>query len=66
MAVLWPVSTIFAHYTPQQRNPLSNRTEFDFNALTDLLLRLHHDFDYLDEEVLAGAEIADGAIQVAR
>ncbi len=64
VAILWPASTIFAHYTPQQRNPLSNRTEFDFNALTDLLLRLHHDFDYLDEEVLAGAEIADGAIQV--
>src|SRR5918995_1205067 len=64
VAILWPASTIFAHYTPQQRNPLSNRTEFDFNALTDLLLRLHHDFDYLDEEVLAGAEIADGAIQI--
>jgi hypothetical protein len=64
VAILWPASTIFAHYTPQQRNPLSNRTEFDFNALTDLLLRVHHDFDYLDEEVLAGAEIADGGIQV--
>jgi hypothetical protein len=64
VAILWPASTIFAHYTPQQRNPLSNRTEFDFNTLTDLLLRLHHDFDYLDEEVLAGAEIAGGAIQV--
>src|SRR5215218_8656102 len=64
VAILWPASTIFALYTPQQRNPLSNRTEFDFNALTDLLLRLHHDFDYLDEEVLAGAKIADGAIQV--
>src|SRR5215218_8640604 len=64
VAILWSASTIFALYTPQQRNPLSNRTEFDFNALTDLLLRLHHDFDYLDEEVLAGAEIADGAIQV--
>jgi hypothetical protein len=64
VAILWPASTIFALYTPQQRNPLSNRTEFDFNTLTDLLLRLHHDFDYLDEEVLAGAEIANGAIQV--
>src|SRR5215218_8041941 len=64
VAILWPASTIFAHYTPQQRNPLSNRTEFDFNALTDLLLRLHHDFDYLDEEVLSGAEITDGVIQV--
>jgi hypothetical protein len=64
VAILWPASTIFALYTPQQRNPLSNRTEFDFNTLTDLLLRLHHDFDYLDEEVLDGAEIADGVIQV--
>jgi hypothetical protein len=57
-------SSFFALDTPQQRNPLSNRTEFDFNTLTDLFLRLHHDFDYLDEEVLAGAENADGAIQV--
>ena len=64
VAILWPASTIFAHYTPQKRNPLSDRTEFDFNVLTDHLLRLHHDFDYLDEEVLAGAEIGDGVIQV--
>src|SRR3954451_3934430 len=64
VAVLWPASTVFAHYTPQKRNPLSDRTEFDFNVLTDHLLRLHHDFDYLDEDVLASAAIEDGAIVV--
>lgn len=64
VAVLWPSASIFATYTPQARAPLANRTEYDFNALTDLLLRLHHDFDYLDEEVLAGADIDGGAIRV--
>src|SRR5215217_1260739 len=64
VAVLWPSTSMFANYLPHVRDEASNRTEFDFNALTDLLLRLHHDFDYLDEEVLADADIADGAIQV--
>ncbi len=64
VAMLWPINAIFATYTPQSRNALADRTEHDFNALTDLLLRLHHDFDYLDEDVLAGADLSGGAIRV--
>ncbi|HYX79523.1 MAG TPA: glycosyl hydrolase [Actinomycetota bacterium] len=65
VAVLWPINAMFATYTPQTRNALGDRIEFDTNVLTDQLLRLHHDFDYLDEDVLAGAEVADGRIRVA-
>jgi len=64
VAVLWPINALFATYLPQTHNPLADRTEADFNALTDLLLRAHYDFDYLDEDVLATAEIAGGQIAV--
>ncbi|HZB95703.1 MAG TPA: glycosyl hydrolase [Herpetosiphonaceae bacterium] len=57
VAMLWPINAMFATYTPQSHNPFGDRTEGDFNALTDLLLRLHYDFDYLDEDMLAGAEL---------
>jgi hypothetical protein len=43
---------------------LAHRAERDFNVLTDLLLRLHYDFDYVDEDILASADCSDGAIQV--
>ena len=65
VAVLWPIQNMFATYTPQGHNQLADRTEHDFNALTDLLLRLHYDFDYLDEDILSGATIEDGCICVA-
>jgi hypothetical protein len=64
VAVLWPMNAMFATYTPQAHNALGDRTERDFNSLTDLLLRLHYDFDYLDEDVLANAEIEGNAIHV--
>jgi hypothetical protein len=60
VAVLWPINDMFATYTPQSHNALADRTEHDFNVLTDLLLRLHHDYDYLDEHMLASASV-DGA-----
>jgi hypothetical protein len=64
VAVLWPINAMFATYRPQERDPVGERIEDDFNALTDLLLRLHVDFDYLDEDVLAGAQIRDGRVLV--
>lgn len=64
VAVLWPINAMFATYRPQERDPVGARIEEDFNALTDLLLRLHVDFDYLDEDVLARAEIRDGSVVV--
>jgi hypothetical protein len=63
-AVLWPINAMFATYLPQRRTEVGDRMEDDFNALTDLLMRLHVEFDYLDEEVLARSEIRDGAVRV--
>jgi hypothetical protein len=65
VAVLWPINTMFATYTPQSHNALGDRTEHDFNVLTDLLLRLHYDFDYLDEDMLATAEVVQHAARPA-
>ncbi|MEW6511950.1 MAG: glycosyl hydrolase [Bacteroidota bacterium] len=64
VAVLYPINSIWANYVPQQRTAVGNATEFDFNYLTDALLRLHYDFDYIDEDVLAGASIRGGKIRV--
>jgi len=63
-AVLWPMTSMFATYVPQTPGGLGGRIEADFNALTDALLRLHVDFDYLDEEVLERGEVADGSIRI--
>jgi hypothetical protein len=63
-AVLWPMNAMFAAYTPQAHNPIGDRTERDFNTLTDLLLRLHYDYDYLDEDVLASAELEGNTLRV--
>jgi|GEM_PF-304229 len=64
VAVLWPMNAMFATYTPQTHNSLGDRTERDFNVLTDLLLRLHYDFDYLDEDMLANAELQANTIRI--
>ncbi|MDQ4078265.1 MAG: hypothetical protein M3220_18720 [Chloroflexota bacterium] len=64
VAVIWPINAMFATYTPQSHNDLGDRIEGDFNVLTDLLLRLHYDFDYLDEDILAEAELQDGKVHV--
>jgi hypothetical protein len=64
VAVLWPMNSMFATYTPQAHNALGDRTERDFNVLTDLLLRLHYDFDYLDEDMLASAELQENTIRI--
>lgn len=62
--VLYPLSSIWANYVPQKRTDIGNVIEFDFNYLTDTLLRLHYDFDYVDEDVLAEATIANGQIKI--
>jgi hypothetical protein len=65
VAVIWPIHSMFASYLPQTRTAESTVTEAGLNVLTDLLLRLHHDFDYLDEEVLARSEVEGGRVRVA-
>lgn len=62
--VLYPLSSIWANYVPQKRTDIGNVIEFDFNYLTDTLLRLHYDFDYVDEDVLAAAKIENGQIKI--
>ena len=64
-AVVWPLNTLFANFTPQSYTALGDRIVGDFNTLTDLMLRVHYDFDYLDEDILAGAAIEGGALRVA-
>jgi hypothetical protein len=64
VAVLWPMNAMFATYTPQSHNTIGDRIERDFNTLTDLLLRLHYDYDYLDEDMLANAELEGNTIRI--
>lgn len=64
VAVLWPMNAMFATYTPQAHNAIGDRIERDFNALTDLLLRLHYDYDYLDEDVLDNTELDGNTIRM--
>ena len=63
--VLYPINSIWTNYIPQYRNQISELIESDFNYLTDALLRLHYDFDYVDEEVLAEATLSHGEIHIA-
>ena len=64
VAVLYPINAMFAEYLPQSYTPAQEAIESGFNSITDTLLRLHHDFDYLDEDVLARATIGDGRLRV--
>lgn len=63
LAILYPMNSIWANYVPQKRDKISNVIENDFNYMTDRLLRLHIDFDYLDEDVLCDeCHIEDGKL----
>jgi len=62
VAILYPMSSIWATYTPQAHNKIGDTIENDFNYMTDRLLRLHIDFDYIDEDVLSQCEIKNGKL----
>jgi hypothetical protein len=64
VAVVWPINAMFAEYLPQGYTAPQEAIESGFNAITDVLMRLHHDFDYLDEDVLAEATVEDGRLRV--
>ncbi len=65
LALLYPINTIWAQYTPQAANEVSQLVLRDFEYLTDRLLRLHVDFDYLDEDVLCDeCALEDGALTI--
>jgi len=60
--MLYPLNSLWANYTPQQRTAVGDVIENDFYYLTDILLRLHYDFDYTDEPILKDAKVEDGKI----
>jgi len=63
--VLYPITSIWTNYVPQERNAIGNLIESDFYYLTDTLLRLHYDFDFVDEERLAQAKTENGKLKIA-
>lgn len=62
--VMYPLNSIWANYVPQERNAIGDVIEAEYNYLTDSLLRLHFDFDFVDEDTLAEATISDGKIRI--
>src|ERR1035437_1999183 len=63
--VMWPINSMWTNYVPQSHNKLTNVIEKNFNQLSDMLLRLHYDYDYVDEDVLSEAAIKNGKILIA-
>ncbi|MCU7497326.1 MAG: hypothetical protein HF314_18045 [Ignavibacteria bacterium] len=63
--VLYPLNSIWTNYTPQKRNNVSKTIEDNFNFLTDSLLRLHCDYDYVDEDVLISSKLNRDVIKIA-
>jgi len=64
--LLFPIVSAWANYVPQERNYLFDVIEKDFYYLTDALLRIHRDYDYIDEEILQKAEIIGNKIRIGR
>lgn len=65
LAVLYPMNSIWANYVPQKRDKIGTTIENDFSYMADRLLRLHIDYDYLDEDVLCDeCTIEDGKIRI--
>lgn len=65
IAVLYPINSIWANYTPQAANAQSALISREFNWMADRLLRLHLDYDILDEDVMDQCELTeDGALTI--
>lgn len=62
LAVLYPINTVWATYTPQSPTPVGALIEAEFPYLADRLLRIHIDYDYLDEDTLAQCRLEDGKL----
>src|SRR5690606_23297547 len=63
--VLYPINTMWTNYQPQNVDRISSTIENNFNYLTDTLLRLHYDFDYVDEDVLIESKLKGDKIHIA-
>lgn len=62
LAVLYPINTVWATYTPQDATSVGALIEEEFPYLADRLLRIHADFEYLDEDLLAKCELKDAKL----
>lgn len=62
--MLYPINNAWANYKPSGPSDLFNLMQSDFDYMTDLLLRLHYDFDYTDEDILADAEVVDRKLRI--
>jgi hypothetical protein len=62
--ILYPIDTFWTNYRPQENDKICEVIEQDFNYLTDVLLRMHFDFDYTDEDILADGIIKDDKITI--
>lgn len=60
--MLYPITSAWTNYKPTGPNNFLNIIQSDLNFLTDALLRLHHDYDYTDEDILADADVKNGKI----
>ncbi|MCF7885019.1 MAG: hypothetical protein K9M80_00865 [Candidatus Marinimicrobia bacterium] len=62
--ILYPMTSMWTNYVPQGHTDISSVIEEDYNDLADALLRLHFDYDYVDEDILADAIIENGKINI--
>ena len=60
--MLYPINSIWTNYIPQSRNEIGNVIESDFYYLTHNLLKLHYDYDYVDEDILSEAKVEKAKI----
>ncbi|MDR1663705.1 MAG: hypothetical protein LBR83_02120 [Clostridiales bacterium] len=63
-AVLFPINSIWANFVPMGADPCHKLCQDDFEYITDALLRLHYDFDYVDEDMMGKMTVGDGKISV--
>ncbi len=64
IGIVYPVASFWQNYTPQTHNKISDTIETDLAYLTDLLLRLHLEFDFIDSDTLAEAAVDDGRLRI--
>lgn len=64
IAILYPINSIWANYTPQKPNEYSQFLEQELNHLADALLRIHYDYDFIEEKMLTQCKIQDGRLEI--
>ena len=62
--VLQPILTVQADMFADGHSVREPEAQQVFNEVSDLLLRLHHDYDYVDDSQLARAQVEDGRVKL--